>query len=183
MLGPFILKEHTERSWKDIFSCLSSWAVSLEVVHMIETNPFIRALRRFIARFISDVKMAKSLWVHRLNFEGHSWRGIKKKTLFSPKFGNWLDYWEDKPFMSQLHDWHIGMSNSISTLHTCSPTKEPWDFFEINDRGRIYHKFKTVNSWNNEWHWQWGIVSHKYNHEHKYACSITWSFHKARPVW
>ena len=153
MLGPFILKEHTERSWKDIFSCLSSWAVSLEVVHTIETNPFIRALRRFIARFISDVKMAKSLWVHRLNFEGHSWRGIKKKTLFSPKFGNWLDYWEDKPSMSQLHDWHIGMSNSISTLHTCSPTKEPWAFFQINDRGRIYHKLKTVNSWNNKWYW------------------------------
>ena len=70
--------------------------------------------------------------MHRLNFEGHSWGEIKKKTLFSPKFG--------------IHDWHIGMSNSISTLHTCSPTKEPWAFFEINDSGRIYHKLKTVNS-------------------------------------
>ena len=34
-----------------------------------------------------------------------------------------MDHWEEKPFMSQSHDLHIGMSNSISTLYTCSLLK------------------------------------------------------------
>ena len=72
--------------------------------------------------------------------------GSRKKTLFSPKFGNWSDHWEEKPFMSQSHDSHIGMSNSVSKLYKCSPTKEPWTFFEINGRGRIYHQSANSTS-------------------------------------
>ena len=50
--GPFIIKERRKeiKQYGVLFTCLSSRAVHLEVANSLETDSFINALRRFIAR-------------------------------------------------------------------------------------------------------------------------------------
>ena len=52
MFGPFTIKRHrTElKRYNIIFTWLASRAVHLEVANTIDTDSFIQALRRFIAR-------------------------------------------------------------------------------------------------------------------------------------
>ena len=52
MFGPFTVKQYRKemKRYGIIFNCLSSRAVHLEVVQNMETDSFIQALRRFIAR-------------------------------------------------------------------------------------------------------------------------------------
>ena len=52
MFGPFMVKQYRKemKQYGIIFTCLSSHAVHLEVVQNMETDSFIQALRRFIAR-------------------------------------------------------------------------------------------------------------------------------------
>ena len=52
MLGPFMVKHYRKKMKRHgvIFTCLSSRAAHLEAVQNMETDSFIQALRRFIAR-------------------------------------------------------------------------------------------------------------------------------------
>ena len=52
MFGPFTIKCHrTElKRYGIIFTCLASTAIHLEVAITVDTDSFIQALRRFIAR-------------------------------------------------------------------------------------------------------------------------------------
>ena len=52
MFGPFIIKERRSeiKRYGILFTCLSSRAIHIEVACFMDTNSFIQALRRFIAR-------------------------------------------------------------------------------------------------------------------------------------
>ena len=47
MFGPFTIKE---RRSEDIFTCMASRGVHIEVTHSLDADSFIQALRCFIAR-------------------------------------------------------------------------------------------------------------------------------------
>ncbi|XP_068209253.1 uncharacterized protein [Palaemon carinicauda] len=50
--GPFLVKQgrSTVKRWGAIFTCLTSRAVHLEVIHTMEQDSFVNAIRRFVAR-------------------------------------------------------------------------------------------------------------------------------------
>ena len=52
IFGPFVLKDGRKevKKYDDLYTCLSSKAIHIEVVHLLSTDSFILSLRRFIGR-------------------------------------------------------------------------------------------------------------------------------------
>ena len=50
IFGPFVLKDGRKegKKYDDLYTCLSSRAIHIEVVHLLSTDSFILSLRRFI---------------------------------------------------------------------------------------------------------------------------------------
>ena len=57
--GPFFVKRGRAevKRYGCIFTCLSTRAVHIEIFHSLDTNSFINALRRFVARRGNPVKI------------------------------------------------------------------------------------------------------------------------------
>ena len=52
IFGSFVMRERRS-DWKQycaLFTCFASWAVHIEFANAMDTDSFIQALRRFIAR-------------------------------------------------------------------------------------------------------------------------------------
>ena len=52
IFGPFVLKDGRKevKKYDDLYTCLSSRAIHIEVAHLLSTDSFILSLRRFIGR-------------------------------------------------------------------------------------------------------------------------------------
>ena len=74
IFGPFVLKDGRKevKKYDDLYTCLSSRAIHIEVVHLLSTDSFILSLRRFIGRrgivrMITVRAMEQILLVHQQN--------------------------------------------------------------------------------------------------------------------
>ena len=74
IFGPFVLKDGRKevKKYDDLYTCLSSKAIHIEVVHLLSTDSFILSLRRFIGRrgivrMITVRAMEQILLVHQQN--------------------------------------------------------------------------------------------------------------------
>ena len=74
IFGPFVLKDGRKevKKYDDLYTCLSSRAIHIEVVHLLSTDSFILSLRRFIGRrgivrMITVWAMEQILLVHQQN--------------------------------------------------------------------------------------------------------------------
>ena len=74
IFGPFVLKDGRKevKKYDDLYTCLSSRAIHIEVVHLLSTDSFILSLRRFIGRrgivrMITVQAMEQILLVHQQN--------------------------------------------------------------------------------------------------------------------
>ena len=77
MLGPFLIKEGRKelKRYEALFTCLSSRAVHIECTCSLETDSFIQALCRFVARRGNRVlgrDDGSNLWEHRKNWKRHT---------------------------------------------------------------------------------------------------------------
>ena len=74
IFGPFVLKDGRKevKKYDDLYTCLFSRAIHIEVVHLLSTDSFILSLRRFIGRrgivrMITVWAMEQILLVHQQN--------------------------------------------------------------------------------------------------------------------
>lgn len=105
MFGPFIVKERRSelKRYGAIFTCLSSRAVHIEVTHSLDTDSFIQALRRFIAR---RGKIRSILSDNGSNFLGadnelkkafNEMNHSKIKSFLNQQESDWVPSWRYNP--------------------------------------------------------------------------------------
>ena len=110
MFGPYLIKERRSqlKRYGALFTCFSCRAIHIEVTNALDTNSFILALRRFMARRGA----IRSIWSdngtnfvgtrnelqQRLNKMNHD----KIKNILQDNRGDWIDWHHNPPAATHM---------------------------------------------------------------------------------
>ena len=110
MFGPYLIKERKSqlKRYGALFTCFSCRAIHIEVTNALDTNSFILALRRFMARRGA----IRSIWSDNgTNFvetRNELQQGLNKmkhdkiKNILQDNGGDWIDWHHDPPAASHM---------------------------------------------------------------------------------
>ena len=124
MFGPYLIKERRSQlqRYGALFTCFTCQAIHIEVTNVLDTNSFIPALRRFMARR----GVVRSIWSdNQTNFVGtrnELQQGVKEmthnkiKNFLQENGADWIDWHHNPPPASHtggIWEHHIRTARNI----------------------------------------------------------------------